>query len=161
LHDFSSASDAESSTRRGKWRFDDDEPVSAKRTRGRRALPSIETFDATDGLPEGDRWSTWDQTEIVIPNEIRSVKRVSDRDPRVVLAVSKVLGQDFSTPHGTRGFDDRGVPVRKLEPLARVQRRRQDRGRDVSNGKAAERLDEPDGLLVRDWVRPAGRGACT
>jgi len=66
LHDFSSASDAESSTRRGKWRFDDDEPVSAKRTRGRRALPSIETFDATDGLPEGDRWSTWDQS---IPTE--------------------------------------------------------------------------------------------
>jgi len=66
LHDFSSASDAEFSTRRGKWRFDDDEPVSAKRTRGRRALPSIETFDATDGLPEGDRWSTWDQS---IPTE--------------------------------------------------------------------------------------------
>ena len=66
MHDFSSASDAESSTRRGKWRFDDDEPVSAKRTRGRRALPSIETFDATDGLPEGDRWSTWDQS---IPTE--------------------------------------------------------------------------------------------
>jgi RIO kinase 1 len=66
LHDFSSASDREFSTRRGKWRFDDDEPVSAKRTRGRRALPSIEAFDATDGLPEGDRWSTWDQS---IPTE--------------------------------------------------------------------------------------------
>jgi RIO kinase 1 len=66
LHDFSSASDAEFSTRRGKWRFDDDEPVSAKRTRGRRALPSLEAFDATDGLPEGDRWSTWDQS---IPTE--------------------------------------------------------------------------------------------
>ena len=66
MHDFSSASDREFSTRRGKWRFDDDEPVSAKRTRGRRALPSLETFDATDGLPEGDRWSTWDQS---IPTE--------------------------------------------------------------------------------------------
>jgi RIO kinase 1 len=66
LHDFSSASDREFSTRHGKWRFDDDEPVSAKRTRGRRALPSLETFDATDGLPEGDRWSTWDQS---IPTE--------------------------------------------------------------------------------------------
>jgi RIO kinase 1 len=66
LHDFSSASDREFSTRRGKWRFDDDEPVSAKRTRGRRALPSLESFDATDGLPEGDRWSTWDQS---IPTE--------------------------------------------------------------------------------------------
>src|SRR6516165_571650 len=34
----------------------------AKRVRGRRALHSIEVFDATDGLPEGDRWSTWDQS---------------------------------------------------------------------------------------------------
>jgi RIO kinase 1 len=66
LHDVPSAFDGEFSTRRGKRRFDDDEPVSAKRTRGRRALPSLETFDATDGLPEGDRWSTWDQS---IPTE--------------------------------------------------------------------------------------------
>ena len=47
---------------RGKRRFDDDDPTTAKRVRGRRALPSIEQFDATDGLPEGDRWSTWDQS---------------------------------------------------------------------------------------------------
>ena len=47
---------------RGKRRFDDDEPTRAKRVRGRRALPSIEVFDATDGLPDGDRWSTWDQS---------------------------------------------------------------------------------------------------
>jgi RIO kinase 1 len=47
--------------RRGKRRFDDDEPTKAKRLR-RRTLPPIEVFDATDGLPEGDRWSTWDQS---------------------------------------------------------------------------------------------------
>ena len=52
-------------TRRGKWRFDD-EPTSVKRAR-RRALPPIEEFDATDGLPEGDRWSTW-ETEKLVPN---------------------------------------------------------------------------------------------
>jgi RIO kinase 1 len=52
---------SEFTTRRGKRRFDDDEPTTAKRVRGRRMLPSIESFDATDGLPEGDRWSTWDQ----------------------------------------------------------------------------------------------------
>jgi len=46
--------------RRGKQRFDDDAPTTAKRARVRRALPSIEVFDATDGLPEGDRWTTWD-----------------------------------------------------------------------------------------------------
>ena len=33
---------------------------------GTGGLPSIEVFDATDGLPEGDRWSTWDQS---IPTE--------------------------------------------------------------------------------------------
>ena len=63
MHDFSSARRGEfKSRRRGKRRFDDDEPVTAKRVRGRRALPPIEAFDATDGLPEGDRWSTWDQS---------------------------------------------------------------------------------------------------
>ncbi len=48
--------------RRGdKRRLDDDEPYFAKRSRHRVAMPSVETFDITDGLPEGDRWSTWDQ----------------------------------------------------------------------------------------------------
>jgi RIO kinase 1 len=61
VHDFSSRS-GEFRTRRGKRRFDDDDPTSVKRVRGRRALPSIEEFDATYGLPEGDRWSTWDQS---------------------------------------------------------------------------------------------------
>jgi RIO kinase 1 len=51
-----------STGRRGKRRFDDDEPSTAKRVRRRRTLPPIEVFDATDGLSEGDRWSTWDQS---------------------------------------------------------------------------------------------------
>jgi RIO kinase 1 len=50
-----------STARRGQQRFDDDEPTTAKRVRRRRPVP-IEVFDATDGLPEGDRWSTWDQS---------------------------------------------------------------------------------------------------
>ena len=66
MHDFPSARRGEfpraSAARRSKQRFDDDEPTTAKRVRGRRSLPSIEVFDATDGLPEGDRWSTWDQS---------------------------------------------------------------------------------------------------
>jgi RIO kinase 1 len=49
--------------RRGARRFDDDEPLFAKRNRHRRGLPSLEIFDATDGLPEGDRWSNWDQPD--------------------------------------------------------------------------------------------------
>jgi RIO kinase 1 len=51
---------------RGKRRFDDDELTAAKRVRRRQALPPIEACDGTDGLPEGDRWSTWDQS---IPTE--------------------------------------------------------------------------------------------
>jgi RIO kinase 1 len=39
---------------------DDDEPVFAKRERPRR-LSAPDAFDAVDGLPEGARWSSWDQ----------------------------------------------------------------------------------------------------
>jgi RIO kinase 1 len=62
VYDYSSAYGGEFNTRRGKRRFDDDEPTTAKRVRQRRALSPIADFDATDGLPEGDRWSTWDQS---------------------------------------------------------------------------------------------------
>ena len=48
--------------RRGKRRFDDDEPTFAKRQRHRPSLPAPDAFDSVDGLPEGDRWSTWDQS---------------------------------------------------------------------------------------------------
>ncbi len=55
-------------TRRGKRRFDDettfgfdgDEPAFAKRGRRRSSVPAWDDDDA-DGLPDGDRWSTWDQ----------------------------------------------------------------------------------------------------
>jgi RIO kinase 1 len=50
-----------SASRRGKRRFDDDEPSFAPRGH-RRSLPSLEVFDTTDGLPDGDRWSTWDRS---------------------------------------------------------------------------------------------------
>src|ERR1700744_2500819 len=49
--------------RRGKWRFEDDEPLFQKRRGHARALPSLEVIDETDGLPEGDRWATWDQQD--------------------------------------------------------------------------------------------------
>jgi RIO kinase 1 len=50
--------------RRGRKRgkFDDDEPGYAKRDRHLPRLEAEDTNDATDGLPEGDRWSTWDQS---------------------------------------------------------------------------------------------------
>jgi RIO kinase 1 len=47
--------------RRRKWRLDDEEPVFAKRDRHRRSLPAPDAHDAVDGLPAGERWSTWDQ----------------------------------------------------------------------------------------------------
>jgi RIO kinase 1 len=49
--------------RRGKWRFEEDEPQFQKRRGHARSLPSLEEFDVTDGLLEGDRWSTWDQPD--------------------------------------------------------------------------------------------------
>jgi len=42
-------------------RFDGEETF-AKRDRHRPRLRAHDSNDATDGLPEGDRWSTWDQS---------------------------------------------------------------------------------------------------
>lgn len=47
--------------RRAKRRFDDEEATFRARDRHRHSLPPEDAFDAVDGLPEGDRWSTWDQ----------------------------------------------------------------------------------------------------
>jgi RIO kinase 1 len=59
LYDFSSRSGEFRTRRRGNRGFDEDAPTTAKRTR-RRSLPPVD--EATEGLPEGDRWSTWDQS---------------------------------------------------------------------------------------------------
>jgi len=48
--------------RRGKRRFDDDELTFIRRDRHRARLPAEDAADSTDGLPEGDRWSIWDQS---------------------------------------------------------------------------------------------------
>src|SRR5579859_4968599 len=51
-------------TRRGKKRgkFYDDQQSYVKRDRHRPKLAAEDAGDLTDGLPEGDRWSTWDQS---------------------------------------------------------------------------------------------------
>jgi len=50
-------------TRRGKKRGKfDDQNTFAKRDRHVRRLAAADAHDATDGLQEGDRWSTWDQS---------------------------------------------------------------------------------------------------
>jgi RIO kinase 1 len=46
-------------SKRGKF---DDEQAYAKRSRHRPRLEPEDAGSATDGLPEGDRWSTWDQS---------------------------------------------------------------------------------------------------
>jgi RIO kinase 1 len=51
-----------SAHRRANWRLDDDQPAYVKRNTHRRSLPAADAFDATQGLIEGDRWSTWDQS---------------------------------------------------------------------------------------------------
>jgi len=47
--------------RRGKRQFDD-EPTFAKRDRHRRRLRPLAETDVADGLSDGQRWSTWDQS---------------------------------------------------------------------------------------------------
>ena len=47
---------------RGKRRFDDDESSYAKRDRHRPRLVAEDAHDAVDGVVDGDRWSTWDQS---------------------------------------------------------------------------------------------------
>jgi RIO kinase 1 len=46
-------------SKRGKF---DDEAAYAKRNRHLPRLAAEDVHDDTDGLPEGDRWSTWDQS---------------------------------------------------------------------------------------------------
>jgi RIO kinase 1 len=48
--------------RRAKRRFDDELPSFAKRDRHRRRLRPLDEIDLADGLPDGQRWSTWDQS---------------------------------------------------------------------------------------------------
>jgi RIO kinase 1 len=43
-------------------KYFDDEETFAKRDRHLQRLTAESADDATDGLPEGDRWSTWDQS---------------------------------------------------------------------------------------------------
>jgi RIO kinase 1 len=49
-------------SRRRKRRFDDDESTYARQPRHARRLMPTDALDAVDGLPDGDRWSTWDQS---------------------------------------------------------------------------------------------------
>jgi len=70
-------------TRRGKKRGKSDpESTYAKRDRHLPRLAAEDARDATDGLTEGDRWSTWDQSHSAVSNEARSAERVINPDKR-------------------------------------------------------------------------------
>ena len=47
---------------RKRGKFYDDQPAYAKRDRHLPRLAAEYAYDEVDGLPEGDRWSTWDQS---------------------------------------------------------------------------------------------------
>jgi RIO kinase 1 len=109
VHEFSfgeSVPGASRTRRRDKWRFDDDEPIIAKRRRGRTGLPPIEAFDTTDGLPEGDRWSTWDQS---MPTE-RGPKPYPDWLVTELAAVDTELGVLKTGKEADVFLIRRGVP---------------------------------------------------
>src|SRR6185437_2060034 len=64
---YSADSDDYEVTRRGnngkkRGRFYDNEQTYVKRERHLPRLAAEDASDAIDGLPEGDRWSTWDQS---------------------------------------------------------------------------------------------------
>ncbi len=50
------------SRRKGGQRYGEDEDTREKRDLHRVRLAAADAFDSVDGLPDGDRWSTWDQS---------------------------------------------------------------------------------------------------
>jgi RIO kinase 1 len=62
VHDYYSARHGAFSNRRGKRRYDDDESIFSKRERQQRLASADTAFDEVGGPPEGDRWTTWDQS---------------------------------------------------------------------------------------------------
>jgi hypothetical protein len=68
-------------TRRGRKRgkFDDYDRSYVKRDRHLPRLQAEDARDATDGLPDGDRWSTWDQSETPIPKQCTPRQLVADK----------------------------------------------------------------------------------
>jgi RIO kinase 1 len=119
VSDYFSGSNGSLGRRRGKQRFDD-EPAMAKRRRGRRVLPSIEEFDATDGLPEGDRWSTWDQS---VPTE-RGPKPHPDWLVTELAAVDTELGILKTGKEADVFLIRRGIPATDRSCLLAAKRYR-------------------------------------
>jgi RIO kinase 1 len=112
--------DGEFYSRRGKRRFHDDDPTSVKRVKRQRSLPPIESFDASDGLPEGDRWSTWDQS---VPTE-RGPKPYPDWLVTELAAVDTELGIVKTGKEADVFLLRRGVPQTDRSCLLAAKRYR-------------------------------------
>lgn len=63
------------------------------------------------------------------------MERVDDLNAAVILTSIPFLGQDFVTVSGSRGFDDRSVPVGYLPPCFRGKRRLHHRRGHSLDGK--------------------------
>src|ERR1700738_586113 len=86
---------------------------------------------------------------------VASAKRIFYSHAGIVFAVAEVLGEDDITAERAASLEDRGVPVRDAKtPMCRKCGQHQARcdGRD---GKAHERLDQLDSLLMGERIPPA------
>ena len=79
-------------------------------------------------------------------------KRILDAHTRVVLPVAQILGEHDVAAERPRRLDDRRVPVRDPEAVARLEGRPHDRRCQIGGREPQERLDERHGLLVRQPI---------
>lgn len=174
-HDFSLATPAP--RRRGRPRFDDDEPHTLKRVR--RETP-VDTADDPDAPPAGDRWSTWDTglhgpephpdwlvTELAAVDvelgvlktgkeaDVHLVRRsVPDNDRSCLLAAKRYRDTDHRLFHRDAGYLE-GRRVRRSREM-RAMGNRTAFGRQMIAGQwAAAEFD----ALSRLWQVGAEHGA--
>ena len=144
--------------RRGKRRFDD-ETTFLKRDRHRRRLPAADVGSETFGLPEGDRWSTWDQSA---PTE-RGPRPHPDWLVTDLAAVDTELGILKTGKEADVFLLRRGVPAVVLDEAAgTVTHHRQDSLQPGDNGDLVRRyelngdrltLRAPNSTLEITWER--------
>ena len=120
-------------TNRGKQQFTDEADTYAKRGRHRGRLRPLAEDDSTDGLPDGDRWSTWDQstplergpvphpgwlvTELAaVDTELGILKTGKEAD--VYLVRRGVPGTEPTVPAGRQALSRRRPPA--LSPGLRL-----------------------------------------
>ena len=140
--------------RRGKRRFDDDESTFLKRDRHRRRLPPADFGSETFGLPEGDRWSTWDQSA---PTE-RGPQPYPDWLVTELAAVDTELGILKTGKEADVFLLRRGVPGTDRSCLLAAKRYRAVRAPDVPARQRVPRRPARPGVEGEPGDRGAVRG---